>query len=435
MSLWKTYDGNMKNSFLELIHREVVPALGCTEPVAISLAAARAAALLPGEPEIIEVSVSANILKNAMGVRIPGTGSQGLDLAAALGALGGDGEAGLEVLRSLTAEQIDRAKQFVAGKKVTIALAPVTEPVYIDITLRTGEETARTVITKTHTNVAFLEGGGRVHIDKLSPDETSAEEEDELFKDLTLKSIYDYALSAPFEEIEFILEAAKMNKAASREGLSRKYGLEVGRTIQESMEKGILSGGLENLAAMEAAAASDARMDGCTLPVMSNSGSGNQGITATLPVVAAAELQGASEEELARALILSHLTAIHIKHYTGRLSALCGAIIAATGASCAIVLLLGGGYREMSFAIQNMVGDIAGMICDGAKNSCAMKISTSVKTAVQAALMGLRGISVTGREGIISNDVEATIRNLGKLGVQGMGETDRVILDIMINKD
>ncbi len=425
----------MKNSFLELIHREVVPALGCTEPVAISLAAAKGAALLPGEPDHIDVSVSANILKNAMGVGIPGTGSQGLDLAAALGALAGDGEAGLEVLRSLTPGDIARAKDFVAEKKVVIALAPVTEPVYIDITLTARGETARTIITKTHTNVAYLEGGGRILINRMTTDEVSAEEEDVLFETLTLRSIYDYALSAPFDDIKFILEAAKMNRAASREGLTHKYGLEVGRTIQESMERGILSPGLENLAAMEAAAASDARMAGCTLPVMSNSGSGNQGITATLPVVVAAEMQGAKDEELARALILSHLTAIHIKHYTGRLSALCGAIIAATGASCAIVHLLGGGYDEMSYAIQNMVGDIAGMICDGAKNSCAMKISTSVKTAVQAALMGLRGISVSGKEGIISGDVEKTIRNLGKLGKLGMGETDRVILDIMINKD
>jgi len=425
----------MKNTFLALIHREVVPALGCTEPVAISLAAAKAAALLSCEPEHIEVSVSANILKNAMGVGIPGTGSQGLDLAAALGALAGDGEAGLEVLRNLNGENIARAKEFVAGKNVVIALAPVTEPVYIDITLTACDETARTIITKTHTNVAFLEGGGKVLINHLTEDEITADAEEDLFATLTLKSIYDYALSAPFEDIKFILEAAKMNRAASREGLTHKYGLEVGKTIQESMEKGILSPGLENLAAMESAAASDARMAGCTLPVMSNSGSGNQGITATLPVVVAAEMQGATEEELARALILSHLTAIHIKHYTGRLSALCGAIIAATGSSCAIVHLLGGGYREMSFAIQNMVGDIAGMICDGAKNSCAMKISTSVKTAVQAALMGLRGISVTGKEGIISDDVEHTIRNLGKLGKLGMGETDRVILDIMINKD
>ncbi|MDC7220488.1 MAG: L-serine ammonia-lyase, iron-sulfur-dependent, subunit alpha [Spirochaetales bacterium] len=426
----------MKNPFLELLHREVVPALGCTEPIAISLAAAIAMKALDGEAERIEVKVSANILKNAMGVGIPGTGgSQGLDLAAALGALGGDSEAGLEVLRSLNDDLVEQARVFVKEGKVDISLAQVPDIIYIEVVIWGGSSYSQAIMQERHTNLTYLKANGKVILDKLTNATKESGAEDEIFETLSLKGIYEYVLSAPFEDIAFILEAAKLNRAASREGLNHKYGLEVGRTIKESMEKGILCGGLENLAAMESAAASDARMDGCTLPVMSNSGSGNQGITATLPVVVAAEMQGVDDEKLARALILSHLTAIHIKHYTGRLSALCGAIIAATGSSCAIVYLLGGGYKEMSYAIQNMVGDIAGMICDGAKNSCAMKISTAVKSAVQAALMGLRGMSVTGKQGIISDDVEQTIRNLGKLGTQGMGETDKVILDIMINKD
>jgi L-cysteine desulfidase len=426
----------MKNAFLELIHREVVPALGCTEPIAISLAAAKARTVLSGKPEHIEVNVSGNILKNAMGVGIPGTGgAQGLDLAATLGALWGDAEAGLEVLHNLDDEKSTEAKEFVGQKRVSISQAQVPDIIYIEIKLSNRESSSRAIIQETHTHLTLLEADGKVYLDDMPVGDGDTVTEDDLYQHLSLKSIYDFALSTPYEDIAFILKAAELNRAASREGLSRKYGLEVGRTLQESMEKGILCGGLENRAAMESAAASDARMDGCPLPVMSNSGSGNQGITATLPVVVAAEMQNSDEETLARALILSHLTAIHIKHYTGRLSALCGAIIAAAGSSCGIVYILGGGYNEMSYAIQNMVGDIAGMICDGAKNSCAMKISTSVKTAVQAALMGLRGISVTGKEGIISDNVEDTIRNLGKLGTQGMGETDKVILDIMINKN
>lgn len=418
------------NDFIALLKREVVPALGCTEPIAIALASASAAKALGKAPETISVKVSGNLLKNGMGVGVPGTGMTGLDIAAAVGATGGNPDLALEVLRDLTKEQIAEGKKMLAEKRVSVELADTDELLYTEVLVVNGEDSARSVLARTHTSIVLLERNGEEVFSAPLPNES---EEDDAWP-LTLERIHDFAMNAPFEMISFILEAARLNEAIAAEGMAHEWGLKVGRSIEEDIKQGLRADAVASSAIKMAAAASDARMDGIMLPVMSNSGSGNQGITATIPVVAMARKQNIEDEPLARALIMSHLTAIHAKHHLGRLSALCGAVLAATGASCGMVVLMGGGLKEAGFAIKNMVGSIAGMICDGAKPACSLKVASAVEAAVQAAFLAMRGTSVTGHEGIVDDDVEACIRNLGRLGTCGMVQTDKVILDIMVGK-
>ncbi|UZP67078.1 L-serine ammonia-lyase, iron-sulfur-dependent, subunit alpha [Desulfovibrio mangrovi] len=418
------------SNFIALLNREVVPALGCTEPITISLATARAVQELGTAPERITVLVSGNLLKNGMGVGVPGTGMTGLDIAAAVGATGGNAELSLEVLRDLTEEQIAAGKQMLTEKRVKVALAETAELLLADVTVFAGNDCARCVIAREHTAVVLVEKNGTEVFSAPWPGEEAGDTE----WPLTMERIHDFAVNAPFETISFILEAARLNEAIAAEGMSREWGLKVGRSMEEDIQQGLRADDIASFAIKMAAAASDARMDGIMLPVMSNSGSGNQGITATVPVLAFARRLNADDEKLARALIMSHLTAIHLKHHLGRLSALCGAILAATGSSCGIVMLLGGGMREIGFAIKNMVGNIAGMICDGAKTSCALKVASAVEAGIQAALLARKGTSVSGKEGIVDDDLEVSIQNLGRLGTSGMAETDKVILDIMVSK-
>lgn len=418
------------NEYIALLRREVVPALGCTEPVTVALAAAHAARLLEGQPDAVQVLVSGNLLKNGMGVGVPGTGMTGLDIAAAVGAMGGNPALGLEVLRDLTPDQIAAGKRMLEEKRVNVGIAQTDELLLADVTVNAGGHTARCVIAREHGAVVLVERNGETVLRAPLPGEAAGDAE----WPLTMERIHEFAVQAPFAEIAFILEAARMNEAIADEGMSREWGMRVGRSMDEDIRQGLRADDMASFAIKMAAAASDARMDGIMLPVMSNSGSGNQGITATVPVLAFARRLGSDEEALARALIMSHLTAIHLKHHLGRLSALCGAILAATGSGCGIAMLMGGGMREIGFTVKNMVGNIAGMICDGAKNSCALKVASAVEAAIQAALLARRGTSVSGREGIVDDDLETSIRNLGRLGSSGMAETDRVILDIMVSK-
>ncbi|XXJ18491.1 serine dehydratase subunit alpha family protein [Desulfovibrio caledoniensis] len=413
-----------------IISKEVVPALGCTEPITISLAAARAAETLGAFPERVTVLVSGNLLKNGMGVGVPGTGSTGLDIAAAVGVTGGKSELALEVLRDLTEAQVEQGKRLLAEGKVSVDVADAGELLYAEVTVTAGGETARCVIAREHTGIVLVEKNGQVLLDKRQP---APSETGEAWP-LTVREVFEYATEAPLEDLDFILEAARLNEAAAAMGLERDWGLRVGRSMDRDLEAGLRSDDIVSYATKLTAAASDARMEGAPLPVMSNSGSGNQGLTATLPVVAFARRRGDSEEALVRALIMSHLTAIHLKHHLGRLSALCGASLAATAAGCGIVLLLGGGLKEVEGAIRNTVGDIAGMICDGAKTSCALKVASCVEAAVNGALLAMKGITIPGRDGIVEDDIEACIRNIGRLGSVGMAETDKVILDIMTSK-
>ncbi|MDB6984223.1 serine dehydratase subunit alpha family protein [Escherichia coli] len=371
--LWQRY--------ILAVQEEVKPALGCTEPISLALAAAVAAAELEGPVERVEAWVSPNLMKNGLGVTVPGTGMVGLPIAAALGALGGNANAGLEVLKDATAQ---------ANGVVFTQQACVTE----------GEqESPLTVLSRT-----------------------------------TLAEILKFVNEVPFAAIRFILDSAKLNCALSQEGLSGKWGLHIGATLEKQCARGLLAKDLSSSIVIRTSAASDARMGGATLPAMSNSGSGNQGITATMPVVVVAEHFGADDERLARALMLSHLSAIYIHNQLPRLSALCAATTAAMGAAAGMAWLVDGRYETISMAISSMIGDVSGMICDGASNSCAMKVSTSASAAWKAVLMALDDTAVTGNEGIVAHDVEQSIANLCALASHSMQQTDRQIIEIMASK-
>lgn len=423
-----------KDFFINLLKREVVPALGCTEPIAVALASSRAAKEINRKIDKIEIYVSCNILKNGMGVGIPGTGMIGLHIAAALGALGGNPDKDLEVLKGITNDHINSAKIFVKNNKVSVSTKDVETKLYVEAIVRNKDEYCKVIISDKHSNIVYVEKNG--HCIFQGSEELSAPndcESNETFH-TTVKDIYDFAMNEDFDNIKFILEGAKMNKTVSLEGLNMDYGLRVGKTLMKTIEKGLLCDDIQNYAMAITAAASDARMAGCMLPVMSNSGSGNQGITVMMPVIAAAEKLKVDDEKLARSLILSNLIAIHIKSYLGRLSALCGCVVASAGASSGITYLLGGDFESITYSIKNMAGNIVGMICDGAKTGCALKVSTGVSAAIQSALLAIEKIEIGETDGIIDKDIEKTIKNLARIGSNGMTETDKLILDIMVCK-
>ncbi len=429
----------IRASYLELLKQEVKPALGCTEPIAVALATTKSKELLGVTPTKIEAKVSANILKNGMGVGIPGTGMVGLDIAAALGVICGKSEYGLEVLREVDSEMVAKARELVIDDVVEVKVADNNEKLYVEVTCIAGDSSATTIIMGRHDNIVYLAKDSTVILDSRSG---SGDVEDNAPKakemgdyGLTVRSIYEFATTEPYLNIKFILEAAKINRRLSAEGLTYNYGLKVGKTLLDRINTNMIGDGIMSYSMAMTAAASDARMAGCILPAMSNSGSGNQGITVTMPVVATSEKLNSSLEELARALVISHLTAVHIKSYLGRLSALCGCVVASTGSSCGIILLLGGGYDQMTYAIKNMIGNITGMVCDGAKVGCALKVSSGVSSAVQSAILAMDNICISDNDGIIENDIEKTIYNLGKLASIGMQTTDEVMLDIMIKKN
>jgi len=421
-----------RQQIIALVKREVVPAIGCTEPIAVALCVAKAAETLGVKPEKISVWLSANILKNAMGVGIPGTGMIGLPIAIALGALIGKSEYQLEVLKDSVPEAVEAGKRFIDEKRISIALKPnIDEKLYIEVCCEAGSDRSTAIIAGGHTSFVYVSHNGDVLLDKQT---ASAEEEENTVPDLTLRKVYDFAMTAPLDEIRFILDTARLNKAAAEQSFTGNYGHGLGKMLRGTYEHKVMGDSVFSHILSYTSGACDARMAGAMIPVMSNSGSGNQGISATLPVVVYAEENGKSEEELIRALMLSHLTVIYIKESLGRLSALCGCVVAATGSSCGITWLMGGTYEQITYAVQNMIANLTGMICDGAKPSCALKVTTGVSTAVLSAIMAMENRCVTSVEGIIDQDVDQSIRNLTRIGSQGMNETDRLVLDIMTNK-
>ncbi|WP_418442588.1 serine dehydratase subunit alpha family protein [Alistipes sp.] len=422
-----------REQIVALINREVVPAIGCTEPIAVALCVAKATEILGTEPERIVARLSANILKNAMGVGIPGTGMIGLPIAIALGALIGKSAYRLEVLRDVDAEAVARGKRYVDEKRITIGLKEgIEEKLYIEIEAAAGDHTAVAVIAGGHTNFVFEARDGQSQLDRRG---ASAGEEEQNGPALSLRRVYDFAMTTPLDELRFILETRRLNKAAAEQSFKGDYGHCLGKTLRHDRELKVLGDSVFLRMLSYTSAACDARMAGAMIPVMSNSGSGNQGIAATIPVVVYAEENGATEEQTIRALTLSHLTVIYMKQSLGRLSALCGCVVAATGSSCGIAYLMGGGYEEVTFAVKNMIANLTGMICDGAKPSCAMKLTSGVSTAVLSAMMALEHRCVTAVEGIIDDDVDQCIRNLTRIGRDGMNETDRLVLDIMTSKN
>ena len=419
------------------MNREIIPAIGCTEPIAVALCVAKATETLGCRPERIEARLSANVLKNAMGVGIPGTGMTGLPIAMALGAIVGRSEYELEVLKDANQAAVEEGKRMIDAKCIDVDLKyNITEKLYIEVEVFAGGASAMAIISGGHTRFIHVSRCGEVlySLDTASTANNAEAVAEVKDPELTLKRVWDFAMTAPLEELNFILEAKRLNMNAAKESLKGDYGHAIGKLFRMESERNIMGDTLHCQIVGMTTAACDARMAGAMIPVMSNSGSGNQGLTSTVPVAVYAEQIGATEEQTIRSLILSHLTVIYIKQSLGRLSALCGCVVAATGSSCGITYLMGGGYEEVTRAVKNMIANLTGMICDGAKPSCAMKCASGVSTAVVSALMAMNNRCVKSVEGIIDDDVDKSIRNLTDIGRDAMVHTDAMILRIMTSK-
>lgn len=420
--------------YQSLLHREIAPALGCTEPAAAALTAACAAKYLGCIPEEILVRTSQYILKNAMNVGIPGIGMTGLDIAVALGALSASPEKELMILSGISPEKKRQAKTMTEEGKVRIELASTEEKIYIEVQVRAGAETAKAITAEAHKNITYVEKNGRVCYRKERKIRKAEETAEEPYT-VTLEEILDFSEHTALENLGFLREVIQINREIALEGISHKYGLQVGKNLMDGTENGLVGQDAANYAAAMTAAAADARMAGCEKPVMSAAGSGNQGLTATIPIAAVGEKLELGEEKILRALALSILLTVHTKHYLGRLSVLCGcSISSAMGVACGIVFMLGGTYAQMTWAINSMVADISGVVCDGAKPGCALKIATAVQSAVRAANMALNGSGADSHDGIVHVNAEKTLENLGILGNWGMKDTNRIILDLMLEK-
>ncbi|WP_283690552.1 serine dehydratase subunit alpha family protein [Clostridium perfringens] len=422
----------MRELYLKTLKKEVVPSEGCTEPIAIAYAASIAAEHLKGEIKEVNIYLSKNVIKNALGVGIPGTGGVGIEIAAALGISIQKSYKKLTILSNFTEDELKKAKEIVDENIINIKQKNTNKALYIEVELLSETSKAKVIIEDTHTNVTLIECDDEIIMDNNSEVSEDLEEDYKLFK---IADIYNFAKEADFDDIKFILESAKMNEKVSEEGLKGDYGLQVGSKIIQKGNFNLFSNDASNKIIAASAAASDARMDGCAMPIMTTAGSGNQGIACSIPVAQTARLLDKSEEELARALVLSNLVTIRIKKHMGRLSPLCGAGIAgATGASCGITYLLGGDLENINYCINNMISDLSGMICDGAKETCALKIATGTNAAIQCANLAMNGISATANDGIVAKDVEETIESIETLIQNGFKNVDDTILNIMLEK-
>jgi L-cysteine desulfidase len=421
------------NEILQLLRSEVIPAIGCTEPIAVALCTARAKELLGEEPDAITVYLSKNVYKNALAVGIPNTGMTGLPIAIALGATVGKSEYMLEVLRDADAAAVAYAKQYMMRVPASIKVdyeAPSL--LYIHVEVAKGQQTAQATIMDEHTH--FVEKAA-IQVDTPSPSCEQARDEE-----LSLRRVYDFAISVDTAELDFLLKGAQMNTAAAETSFAEQYGHGLGRllranTLSATPEMQRLFGDtLFTKIISYTCGACDARMSGAMVQVMSNSGSGNQGISCSIPVYLYAKENGCSQEQTLRALALSNLSVIYIKQSLGRLSALCGCVVAATGSAAGITYLMGGGYDEVTYAIKNMIANISGMICDGAKPGCALKVTSGVATAIFSAYLAMQHSYADSTEGIVEDDIDRTIHNLTRIGHDGMTVTDDLILEIMTNK-
>ena len=423
-----------RDEVITLIQAGVKPALGCTEPGAVALAAAYAGQALGTEiPTKVEVSVDSNVYKNGVAVGIPGTGKVGLAIAAALGSLIKDPALELSVLSRITPELLTMADTMLAGDKVDIRLNE-HQGLHIEVKVSGVTSSARAVIDGSHTNLILLERDGKTLSCKAA---AAAAKSVAIMNnaEVTLAGIIAAVEEMPGDEFSFFSESIRMNRAAAQAGLNGRLGMAIGANFQDMINEKILTDDLVLYAKILTAAAADARMSGENVPVMSVAGSGNHGLTAILPVVAVAERLNVPQEKLHRALAISALTTLYIKTYTGSLSALCGcAVAAATGASAAIVWMLGGSREQIDGTIKNMIANLTGMICDGGKVGCALKLSTAAGVAVETALLTLKNVLVPDSNGIIFQSTDDSIRNLGMVSSPGMLETDKVILEIMLEK-
>ncbi|MBK5253583.1 MAG: serine dehydratase subunit alpha family protein [Peptostreptococcaceae bacterium] len=418
---------NIHCRYVELLKKELIPALGCTEPIALAYAAAKATEVLGKEPEHIVITVSGNVIKNVKGVVVPNSGGQkGIAAAATLGAIAGDAKAELRVLEGITNEDIKRSKKLVSEGFCKCKLKENVDNLFITARAEEGNNYSEVTIINRHTLIVEIVKNGEILFSQEL--DINAKEEEST---VSLKSIYDFINEVDVEEIrEPIENQIKCNTAIAKEGLNNPYGSQVGRTILE-----VYGNGIEARAKAMAAAGSDARMSGCSMPVVINSGSGNQGMTLSLPIIEYAKEINVSEDKLIRALALGNLASFHQKKYIGRLSAFCGVVSAAAGAGAGIAYLYDLNLKSISNIIADTVADVGGIVCDGAKASCAAKIASAVDAAILSVNMEKRNRSFCAGDGIIGNDIEKTIRNVGQIGRIGMKSTDVEILNIMIENN
>ena len=428
----------MWNKMIEIMKQDIKPATGCTEPISLAFAAATAAKEL-GEPvQSVKAFVSANLMKNGMGVMVPGTGMPGLAIAAAVGALGGDADAGLQVLKSLTPDVVAQGKQMVADGKVTVGVNETTKHIlYSEANVYGESRHVRAVIVDSHTNVVLIEKDGQVIFEKQASCDNGEADKIAFLQSLSIKDILEFAENIPLANIQFIKNAENLNDALSKEGLTGKYGLRIGCTMEKHIKEGLLAGDLAREIQVRTVAASDARMGGAACPAMTNSGSGNQGIAATEPVTVVADSLGVTPERRLRALALSSMVAIYAHGYLPKLSAFCATVTASMGAAAGMAWLLAekDPLQVIEKALATMSGSIVGMVCDGAANSCSMKVSASVHAAYEAVLLALNDVRVQGTDGLVANAAEECLKNVGLLAFRGMQQTDDEILKIMLQKN
>jgi len=425
---------SMQKMMIEILNNEVRPAMGCTEPVSVVLGAARARAVLGAEQvDTVEVKVSPNFYKNGLSVGIPQTDQVGLDMASAIGAAGGDPELGLEILSSVDEDVVEKAKAYLSQGLVRVSIADTTEKVLVDVTVKAGKKSAQAVITGHHDHFVLIKDNDRVVFEE-SIETASKEDPYADYFDMTIVDIVKNIENIPASELMFLKEGIAMNLEVAEAGLDQSLGMGVGYAVKRQIEDGVMDGNLAHKAMMLTAAASDARMSGITKPVMSSNGSGNNGLTAILPIAAYTQMKPIDDEKLVKALAMSHLLNCYMKNYIGRLSAICScAVSAATGSGAAVTWLEGGTYKQIEDTIQNMIGNLSGLICDGAKDSCALKLATAACTGIQMSNMARYDVVVPPRNGIVSDKVEQSIRNLGAVASDGMSVTDKVILNVMKN--
>ena len=423
-------DKTQTKELIDLLYSELVPALGCTEPIAIAYAAAKARQVLGSMPEHIDIRCSGNIIKNVKGVLVPNSGGmKGVGAAAVLGVVGGNADLALEVLSSVTEEHIEETKKLLGEGFFSCQLQENVANLYIVATVNAGGHTASVTIVNRHTMIAEMIKDGHIIYQLSQYADMQKEKEQSKPWTLTMEGIVDFANNVDLTEVKPLLDSQiEMNSAIAKEGLSNVYGAQVGKTLLDCYPEDV-----RTRARAYAAAGSDARMGGCSLPVVINSGSGNQGMTVSLPVLQYADKWGISDEKIYRALLISNLTAIHLKHYIGSLSAFCGAVTAACAAGCAITYMAGGTFEQICNTIINTLANVGGIVCDGAKASCAAKIASAVDAAILGHQMSMLGRSFSGGDGIIQDNIEDTIKSIGYVGRVGMKETDIEILHIMMD--
>lgn len=427
-----------ENLFIQALKENVLPATGCTEPVAVAYAAAKAYSLIEKSSiEKVTVLVSPNIMKNAMAVIVPGTGEPGLKVAAAAGIISGDYQKELKVIADVKQEAVPEIKEFADSGKITVEVAPVEDDLYVEVEIIAKNEQVAVYIAGGHTNIFKIERNGTLLRNDARPEPHAISATKLALQKYSFKDIWNFSMDASINTIAFMKEAGRLNMQLAKEGLVHDYGLKLGQSMNNAQMFNFGSGMEADLSTKIVAystAASDARMGGAQLPAMSNSGSGNQGISATVPVCVVAEHLQATEEEQIRALTLSHLTAIYIHAFLPVLSAFCATDSAAMGAAAGVSYLMDKTYTTAANAISNMAGDAPGMVCDGAGCSCAMKVATAVSSMYRSVNLALQGILIPSSNGLVCQNVDQTIQGIGKLGTKGMGETDKTILDIMVSK-